>query len=282
MVSLAFVLAFIGASVALLIGIIIFSEVENDMSQTFGDELEITNESDGVWSWREHSSTPFGSMISDAQIEVASPNRAVIISTEFNTYGITYFFKSFPIELIEDKDVKLKYQITTSGTSVPKCRFQLVDGAYDRTNDSDFPQNTDRLLKGNGILDSDEISSLSGSPTHTLTASGGTEDFITIFVQQPDSHQTDHNANCFIEFIEIVGLENNTFDSNQILSAKEGSGDKEHGTFTVTPTFLGIPTFESQVPPEFTTASNIAYTVIGIVPVALFFFLFAIFSPRVE
>jgi len=41
--SLAFILAFIGASVALLIGIIIFSQVQDDMLQTFGDPILISN-----------------------------------------------------------------------------------------------------------------------------------------------------------------------------------------------------------------------------------------------
>jgi len=40
--SLAFILAFVGAGVALLIGIIIFSQVQDDMLQTFGDPLLIT------------------------------------------------------------------------------------------------------------------------------------------------------------------------------------------------------------------------------------------------
>jgi len=43
MVSLAFILAFVGSAVALLIGIIIFSQVQDDMLQTFGDPIQIGN-----------------------------------------------------------------------------------------------------------------------------------------------------------------------------------------------------------------------------------------------
>ncbi len=189
--------------------------------------------SDGVWSWREHNSS-IGSMIGVAEIESVSPYRAKIISTEYNTYGSMYFFKTYPREIIEDKDVRVKYQLSTSGTQVPRLYFQIVDGAFDRTSLTDFPSGAGRILKGNGVLAQNNINYLQGSPTHTLTASGGTEDFITIFVVTYDAWQQDHNVNGFIEFIEIVGVESTTFDNNTVLSAVGGSGSNEYGTFTST------------------------------------------------
>ena len=57
MLSLAFILAFIGSAVALLIGIIIFSEVTEAMALTLPEILvtiPTTPEVEGLWFGREH------------------------------------------------------------------------------------------------------------------------------------------------------------------------------------------------------------------------------------
>lgn len=286
--SLAFILAFIGSAVALLIGILIFSEVEKEMASTFGADIVVTNESDGEWSWREHksfSSFPMGVV---AQKEIASPNRAQlesVLSGAGNGLGSMYLFKTFPKEVIEGKAINIdwEYEFTFGGSDAPAL-FQVLDGAYDRTSLVDFPNGANRILKGVGVIDTLEHSGQFGqiefNANDTLTpdlSSAGND--VTIFVFTSDPQQ-DTGMIVSVKQIEIVGVESVTFDSNTILSAVGGSGQNEYGTFTATPTFLGTPTFISQVPDSFNQASNIAFTVIGILPVALFFVLFAIFGGR--
>jgi len=340
--SLAFILAFIGAGVALLIGIIVFSEVEQAMAQTFG--VPITNGTGGGF-------------VTDNSI-LFSCTYPASITNEINSVTLFGFVETFPLStasisgmahdgclgLAQDPTTSIWYAIyrTDDGdptlnhlvtlnlqTGVGASVGLLPDGMQSMAFDKDgnlFTYTNSNAVPVNTVY---EINKATGASLGTCTDGGGGShvalgyDYTNekIYLMK-DAHfgfgtvivEIDPTvAGCdFQTPVSTTGAFNNadfvamTWDTNTELfygSAFSPSSYEIYTINTVTGGTLGVTTptaidtqkglgFEissggggtpiSQVPPEFAQASNIAYTVIGIIPVALFFFLFAIFGGRVE
>lgn len=285
MISIAFVLSFVGAAVVFILSIFIFTEISDSINTTYQD-VQIDRGIDGDWTWKEHSSVGGFGMNGIGVIEAASPNRASIQSIELNSHGTMYFYKSFPKEILEGRDVKVTWEYTASdnfriGTA------SIVDGTFDKTSFTDFPDPGGRLVKGNGILDSMDRSNpwfcspACGEGTDTLDTSGGSEDDVSIFFQFVDPHSDNHRPTIFIRTVEIVGYATYTFDNNTILSPVSGPGANQYGTFTGT-VVDDDPLFESTIPEALSRTNTIAFTVLGILPIVMFFALFTVLSPRVD
>ena len=264
--SLAFILAFIGASVALLIGIIIFSEVQDDMLQSFGDPVQVGVIADevplsklggfggnfptvgrgtatgnhmcdtcsSVSSYRAEDGLLDGSLITD-----------IIINVGLYTGGSAYNIGLYEI-IGSSATLVATTGVVNSGVGIQQWEFETpyqVQTGDNLAFGIVTPSGTGHLMKLKTFAQNLASPHFSNSHTQSITST--------------------------------------TFYPNLPTTASDGttiSGGQIYGFQLVQVTFT--PIFESQVPPEFISASNIAYTVIGIIPVALFFFLFAIFGGR--
>lgn len=361
--SLAFILAFIGASVALLIGIIIFSQVQDDMLQTFGDPILISNGTGGGITTTDNLYTcgSFGNSDEDIHLRNKADGTS-ISSVAVNWTGVTIYnacngMAQDPTDLQwyaimrngDTGDRTLTTVDVTTGVVNSVGAFltggsdQFASMAFDSSgqlfiassNQHNFPDNLFSVDKTNANTtllcdlqsaqsinrlaynwDSDQLIILSESAgslgitlyeitdtspancvKNTLQTSTGASYSPLVSIGHPYGFSYHTEDDVYYAMTLDNGNEMYSViqtDSNHTLlntHAVSGVTSPPLSTLTTTSNDLGIgfeltvggggsPIFESQVPPEFITASNIAYTVIGIIPVALFFFLFAIFGGR--
>lgn len=257
--SLAFILAFVGSAVALLIGILIFSEVQDEMLKTFGDPILISNgtsiESRGTGIFPTTENTVMRNMAQQW--------------TEYDLVSVSEGEEIISVTLRFDTDNHTQGIIASSQVSIYDQDRNLLQRSIAETN---IPSNS-----GAGV-----VSVVYTFSPALIIGSGVTG--ITFTGNQLDQAKVISRANIGTDIF---------FDAQGFGSSEDPLPTGTLETFLTVGTDRQIevnysiqgvanPIFESQVPDSFNQASNIAFTVIGILPVALFFVLFAIFGGRTE
>jgi len=334
--SLAFILAFIGSAVALLIGILIFSEVEGAIASTFGVATGggITTDSAILYSCDYPSaSTNKLNQVALPSLTETFPSATVSIS------GQTMTGSSGCVGMAQDPTTSIWYQIhRVSGgggaphhlvtldinTGVGSTVGSLTNGyqtmAFDKdgnlyihTNSNSAVSQLEIINKATGAIIStcDESSSPSiGSFSEVGLVYDYNQEKLYIiegteFFELTDTSLADCgvSAPTTVTGFGITGYTSFTYDTvnSLIYVASQSGGGYRIVTLDpvtavsslVTNTSLAVIEkgigFELSssggsggTPQAFAQASNVAFTVIGILPVALFFALFAIFSGRTE
>jgi len=287
----------------LLIGIIIFSEIAEAMEVTL--PIGFPAESD-EWQLREQQ---FNATNTVNCQRLPATNWII----EFNAgrgfdqlrsghsvanQGYCHVFKVFDKSIITGKDLTVRWEGTrTFFDSSPDYKILVLDGSYDRNTSSDFPLDPTvngagftTPLKGAGKLH--EVTR-TGSPNQIqtdiipMTLAGSTESKITVAVTVVDDTINNNILEVSIVDIKIddVGLWAWTVSGASVTMAVTGTNDDKgvaNADFVNLKTALPLTPEEQQQVDTFNNAQAIGFTVIGILPVALFFALFSIFSGRLE
>lgn len=121
--------------------------------------------------------------------------------------GRCYCMIVFSRTWLHGKKIKVRWQGESNNPENRIFReIQILDGQYDRTSMVDFPNNSDRITKGNGVLYSHSPSEhgLKEWSTHEFTAntSGGNQDDVTLFVQLTDVWSA-WNIKLWIDYIRV-------------------------------------------------------------------------------
>ena len=345
--SLAFILAFIGASVALVIGILIFSEVTEAMALTLPEilvEIPTTPEVEGLWQLREHCVHAFCSLTNNAGTQYYSHEyRLNVLTVSLNGFdgvvkmtgagGAPRFtggqlFKVFDKDVLDGKLITWETGATTLNSINPNLK--IYDGALDPTiltfNGSDvahpniniipppacsdcFPDTVAVITSGSGTPFT-ILANYGGNPQPTPQHFTGTPNLssfdsptgkVTLVIFQGDANQStfmgsehyqvtiaDHGTYRFKSDTNDPAWNGATLTCISVNSCTTSSaGLKEESTWSVTSRPPPpLPVFNSpdvlNANEAFNTALNIGFTVLGVLPVALFFFLFAIFGGRLE
>jgi len=354
--SLAFILAFVGSAVALLIGIIIFSEVQGDMLQTF-EVIQVGNTTGGITNsdvaYSCDSPVDGNNSIHTLDKTDGSLGADVVMVVSGMPTGI-----SGCTGLAEDPITKTWYVVareSTQGsfggylaiinpvTGVGVSIGQIDDGlqsiAFDSSGklygfSNSQANNANHIFgidKSTGLITSELCeSNISDSQPQVIAynydtnklvsfgITGVTDAFLEVFndidkgvgvscdstVGNIDFTDASHGGATFIGSPQSMTY--NTPDDifyayvqaqNKFITITPSSpfvslviddqtslshGDPHRGIGFELSNVAGAPIFERQVPDSFNQASNIAFTVVGILPVALFFALFAIFGGRTE
>lgn len=314
--SLAFILAFIGASVALVIGILIFSEVTEAMALTLPELLvtiPTTPENDGIWFGIEHCDRVncdldtdenrifFASGSSGNPITPFTSQMKFGSGAGFSTSG--YLARTFDIEEIDGKE--LKFEISQDFSGMSSSQLQVWDGEFDPNPTGAcgidcFPLNSGLVTSGSGGILTLFTWSIGVQPItiHSVTPNLASFDSptgkVTVVVKMRDTSGTSF-ASVSTYSIEIEDIGTYYFKADPTDPTWNGA------THTVVRGSQGNPNpstmslFTSNPPPAipvinspdtinanetFNNALNIGFTVLGVLPVALFFFLFAIFGGR--
>ena len=327
--SLAFILAFIGSAVALLIGILIFSEVTEAMALTLPEvlvEIPTTPEVEGLWFAREHCGNTNCSVFSVAneyRFEFESVNGAVKMpkagagTDPRATSG--YMGKVFDRAELDGKLITLEASRVVLNGVLQRIIF--YDGELDPSQSGLHPITcgTDCFPDQAGI-----VTSGSGGGITVVTATAGFSDFtiknytgsanlsafdsptgkVTLVVLQPENSQAVGIGSLTYQ-VTIQDLGTFRFKSD-LANSWSGSTitclvdndacrvgingsqpQAREGLWSVTslpppplPVFNSEETLRANE--KFDNALNTGFTVVGILPVALFFALFAIFGGRTE
>jgi len=279
--SLAFILAFIGAAVALLVGILIFSEVAEAMALTL-PVLSVTTTPDssgflvGVDQAIKRFSTnssagstcPLGSGSSD----IGNVARKILYSS--STSGIckspTY---TFDLTSIPNNptvtSMTLRIDVLSNANAQNAQIFQVTKDTSTLTD----AEGTDTVFKRGGAGDFSGTTYISNDP---FTTTNGQNKLIVLPTTAHTDLEADLSSTRFIlalnyqNPIRVAGDSFTTFGDTEL--------EVNFTTITIVPFTAG----EQQEIDTFNNALNIGFTVIGILPVALFFALFAIFSGRIE
>lgn len=279
--SLAFILAFVGSAVALLIGILIFSEVSDAIICPITEE-EIT----ATWLYREHEINLTFKPRASFGVEVASPNRyETATGPPDNGVGNNYLFKTFKTSEITGSDINVIWE-KSGGNGVTSNTFRIIDGAYDKDSLTDFvPGAGGHAVKGGGVLGS--FSSFPNHAEQTVLLNSinwgnsilpdvtiiifitdtniAINDFDSLFIKEINVLGTPSGDNIKWEFLSPVVTPEVFISQNQDSGFVESVGG-----------IAGTGSLEASLSCE--KAKDTAWTVIGILPVALFFALFAIFG----
>jgi len=293
--SLAFILALIGSAVALLLGILIFSEVSEAMAlvlPTVG-----VNEVDGEWFAREHCAVSGClSNSNENRMEFSTSSSAFIITGFGATTQTTgYVGKVFTFEQLNNKLITISWQQSASQNR--EMRVLIFNGTLDPTltgacGSNCFPDESSIPLSSTVV-----VANTFGIQPQKFDS--GTVDLSTINFNSPQLtlvvESRDNSPNVIqnrMFSLEIAGLGLWDFSTTvfTFIFGDDNSSSLNvlpqvniYGTYSSDPPFVNDDTAdEIQQVEAFNQANNIAFTVIGILPVALFFFLFTIFSGRAE
>jgi len=240
-----------------------------------------------------------------------APNTSWII--EFNTarfvdqlraghptvdQGYCHVFKVFDKSVIQGKDLTVRWEGTrTFNDNSPDYKILVLDGSYDRNTSSDFPLDPTvdgagftSPLKGAGKLHEftrDGSPNLIQTDTISMTLAGSTESKITIAINTVDDTVGNNILAFDIQDIKIddVGIWNWTVSGASVSMAVTGTNDDKgvaNADFVSLKPIPPLTAQEQQQVDTFNNATAIGFTVVGILPVALFFALFSIFSGRIE
>lgn len=254
--SLAFILAFIGSAVALLIGILIFSEVSEAMALTLPTAIE-----------------------ESVQVTVENDNINLVQNVASSGGSVSDVFRStLPLDVVTGETVQIARFLFASGEGT--VGHITTTHLYD--------QSLNLLATSNQVT----VPSLSGGNVflanftfnHLIVDSGVTEVFVALQYGDNTSGETKATINDFGE--SVFRDTGNTYPTppdpfvNDFLQQSNIAMWTEidkltSGVGTLTPA-------QQKEVDTFNNALNIGFTVIGILPVALFFALFAIFSGRTE
>lgn len=359
--SLAFILAFVGSAVALLIGIIIFSQVQEDMLQTFGDPILISNgtggaitsvdlytcdnPNDGGNQIHKISETN-GSIISSQNIAVTlssgdlkgclgisvdpTDEQMYIIARNTDATQLRYIVEIDPTTGIGTEVGQLLPTTPIVNYLGLNPQFLAKTIHFDSSGQmfvthSQDPQSVEddiyKVDKTTGIVDTENVfCTFTGSNNDFVFMTldydldkvfyidGDSEDIFFGFINETGgscdggvagqtlSDNFPHltlNFQMGMAYDTVTGeyFIQDSFEEPQSISRMDGSGISTAVGTSITDGLQrgmafsisssgGSPVFESQVPDSFNSASNVAFTVIGIVPIVLFFFLFSIFGGR--
>ncbi len=317
--SLAFILAFIGASVALVIGILIFSEVTEAMALTLPELFFSTPEVEGLWASAEHCASAscdqdafeYRIFVQDTDDGVDGAKLRAEANSSTKTQG--YLFRSFDKEELDGKliTVELVHDQSNSG----KLQLELFDGDFDpvptgicgtdcfpATFIPDTVASPPIVTSGSGgsLTLFNSACGITGCTTTVrfLSASADLSTFdsptgkVTLMLHQLEScGSCPARTTIFSVEIEDTGFYNFRNDpQDPTWNGSIASCQRECNTSTSKPSTYY---FVTSLPPviinsdtalnanaTFTNALNIGFTVLGVLPVALFFFLFAIFGGR--
>jgi len=288
------------SAIVLLIGIIIFSEIAEAMELTLPlasvtpplEAISLGNlTANDEWQLREQEFNVAATVNCDF---VTNSTRILVeLFPDKALQGYCHVFKVFDKSDIIGKDLKVTWNSSLDFTC---SRIFVLDGSYDRNTASDFPLDTSsgcnligfsNPLKGAGtrlhLIFSDSNFSTK-TDTITMTLAGSTLPQITIGIGIKDQDGNDRPA-IGIDEVEIVGFAKWDWDSSSSATLAVTGTQNDLGITTVTAQSL-LPlvlTSQDQVQVDtFNNAQAIGFTVVGILPVALFFALFSIFSGRIE
>jgi len=299
--SLAFILAFVFSAIVLLIGIIIFSEIADAMELTLPiiptqpplPALSLGNlTANDEWQLREQQI--------DADVTVADcryglVNNVLTTQITLPAKGNRYFcdvFKVFDKADIIGKTLSVTWQAGGDQFNNQNEAICVLDGAFDRNNATQFPPTNfgANLCGQSSTLGRLHFITQNNIPLTTdsivMTLAGSTQEQVTIFVLVKDSSAS-FRIFMSIHEISISELAKWDWDSPPatLTMAVTGTNNDLGVTNPKLSNLLPTPQLPSDQQQELDTFNNakaIGFTVIGILPVALFFALFSIFSGKIE
>jgi len=306
--SLAFILALVFSAIVLLIGIVIFGEIAEAMELTLPTQgtvlppLQAISQgnltANNEWQLREQvidGTTTIDCVYAIKNGLTTFPNPPTPIGS---SRGWCHVFKVFDKADIIGKDLVVEWRGGQATSGFPdEGAICVLDGVFDRNNATQFPNNN-AIAAGCGVLSpvilhviTQDFFFFSGIDTITMTLAGSTKDQITIFVMFKDSSGS-ASISMIIPEISILDLAKWDWDfptagapatvsiTRTIAHTPQDSGVTNAVLTNLLPLILSES--DQQQVDTFNNAQVIGFTVIGILPVALFFALFSIFSGRIE
>ncbi len=317
MVNLAFVISLVASAVVLIVSITIFSDVVEAMEATLpvsvaGSSPSIDNNWYGT-NWDREGSLTCNTYQTgaDGDVNVQSDHISATNNRVSGGGCVFNMFKTFEASEVEGKLLTVDNERINSLSSV-FSRIEIFDGSYNLT---DFGVNNGLVdLKGNGVLQtcltSTTIAFARTNTTCTIDTSSSSTSFVTIVMTLEDANNTllenIINYNIYGITIEDIGtwditnLGSPSTDTDIFISTDDGqtfgsAGEtmliSEEGLivpddFTLDPNATSpstpLSSSEQQQVDTFNNARAIGFTVIGIMPIALFFALFTILDPRMS
>lgn len=304
--SLAFILAFVFSAIVLLLGIIIFSEIAEAMEVTLPTQgtvlppLQAISQgnltANNEWQLREQ--TVDGVATIDCVYTIKSGSSLTTFpnppSPVKESRGWCHVFKVFDKSDIIGNNLVVEWGGGQSTSSADDGAICVLDGVFDRNNAAQFPPNN-AGAGSCGVLSpvilhivTQDFTFFNGIDTIPMTLAGSTQDQITILVTFKDGSGS---ARVSIRIDEIVVQDLAKWDwrdsagatvsiARTIANTPQDSGVGNAGLTNLLPLILSES--DQQQVDTFNNAQVIGFTVIGILPVALFFALFSIFSGRIE
>jgi hypothetical protein len=203
------------------------------------------------WQFREHRPWNLGDssyvqITFNTGVWFSGHGRCVRISSGSLAYGRGYFFRVFNKTFLQNKKLRIQYNWSalSFGGSYHRMKILLLDGDYDRSNDSQFPDLGELQYKGNGVIQLlRERGSTGGyfywyDETFNLDVSNATEQYVTLMIMGEDG-QCYEQANDFkitIEDIQLLDQNNNIvfrwdFDYGQIVYERQNT-TKDYAYFS--------------------------------------------------
>jgi len=304
MVNLAFIISLVASAVFLIVGISIFSEIVEAMALTLPLPTilpvlpaNITDE----WQLREQEK--------DVNFVVGcDPNiNGTKIELEFlppNEVGWCHMFKVFDKSDVIGKTLEIDWQGSSGGFAGQSASVRVFDGSINRNNATQFPlDGVGAVTRGfhfnigelNNLhiithsMQFGDILQVGTTDTIIMTLAGSTKNKVTIGVSLLDKGSSEfHVLN--IEEIRITELATwewglntpltSTVTMNSTTTQNDAGITNSVNLKNTQPLVLSS---ESQREHDtFNNAQLIGFTVIGVLPIALFFALFTILSGRME
>ena len=134
--SLAFIMAFIGAAISLLLGILIFGEVSDSL---FIEAPELIAEEsiiiDSIWQYREVKTSGI-----NAACQMFPGGGGMSLGTIASKVHTCIFFKSFPTEYLDDTRIFVNWRGAGNDlTNQATARLKIVNAEYTRNNFTEIP-----------------------------------------------------------------------------------------------------------------------------------------------
>ncbi|MBA7490188.1 hypothetical protein ES702_00723 [subsurface metagenome] len=125
-------------------------------------------------------------------------------SSGVNRLGRGYIFLTVDSAWLDDKYVRFRWYPYISIGTAKQSEFQVWDGDYDRSDNTDFPSGSAFLSKGNGMLYRQQCLVANAWETldNQVDTSGGSEGNVTLFFQIHDAWG-DTTVGCWLDWIEI-------------------------------------------------------------------------------
>jgi len=185
-------------------------EIEITFFNATAQVIPLVATAENVWQLKESRD---GTVGAEHGFKV-SPNNTLQMGTDEggvdgnDDQGIGHTFKVFNKTDIIGKDFKVGWESASDGVSAVRIHQEVVDGSYNRTSSTDFPNNAGRLVKGGGVLFISTSTIAPFSLTNS-TVSGGDIDYassqldqVTIFLTMIDVSDF-FGANYSIAFVQL-------------------------------------------------------------------------------
>jgi len=288
-----------------VIGIVIFGEIADAMELTLPLPSELPPlqaisqgnlTANNEWQLREQTRVVEPTLI-DCRYTIKSPQGITTFPNPPTparaSVGFCHVFKVFDKADIIGKTLSVSWDGDSGGdpSAIADGAICVLDGVIDRNNATQFPPNNSGVGGCGGLatilhsITQDFVSFPPTTDTISMTLAGSTQDQITIFVMVKDTSATARYA-LIVKEISILELAKwDWLDPSATVTMATTTTNNDTGVTNTGLTNL-LPLIlsnESQREHDtFNNAQVIGFTVIGILPVALFFALFSIFSGRIE